>query len=145
MYIRPRYVALVGVMLLVIMAWNLPNRTVEQIKIAIGGVFLPLFGLASSSQQVLYKAEKTVTPRSSLLAEIEQLRLENQKLHIQNQQNEEVARENQRLREALGMMKTSPSKLKLARVIGRDPSNWWLGLRIDLGQLDGIKPNLAVR
>jgi rod shape-determining protein MreC len=43
------------------------------------------------------------------------------------------------------MMKSSPTKLKLARVIGRDPSNWWLGLRIDLGQLDGIRTNLAVR
>jgi rod shape-determining protein MreC len=132
-------------MLLVLIAWNLPNRTVEQIKIAISSVFLPLFGLASSTQQIAQKVEKATVSRSTLVAEIERLRLENQQYQMQQQQTEELVRENQRLRDALGMARAVPAKFKLARVIGRDPANWWLGLRIDLGLQDGIKPNQVVR
>jgi len=132
-------------MLFVLIAWNLPNRTVEQIKVAVSSLFLPLFGLASSTQQLSQKVEKAVVSRPILLAEIERLRLENQNLLMQQQHAEEVAIENHRLRDALGMAQNSPAKLKLARVIGRDPANWWLGLRIDVGTQDGIKPNQIVR
>jgi hypothetical protein len=35
-------------------------------------------------------------------------------------------------------------RVKLARVIARDPANWWRSLEIDLGSRDGLRPNLAV-
>ena len=35
-------------------------------------------------------------------------------------------------------------KLRLGRVIARDPANWWRSVQIDLGSRDGIKPNEPV-
>ena len=35
-------------------------------------------------------------------------------------------------------------KLKLARVVLRDPANWWRTVQIDLGSRDGLRVNLPV-
>jgi rod shape-determining protein MreC len=35
-------------------------------------------------------------------------------------------------------------KLKLARVVLRDPANWWRTVQIDLGSREGVRENLAV-
>ena len=56
----------------------------------------------------------------------------------------ELENENGRLRQALGFKQNSPWKLKLARVIGREPSNWWKMILINVGSNDGIKVNQTV-
>src|SRR5258706_505406 len=58
---------------------------------------------------------------------------------------QELERENERLRGLLGFQKTSPSKLKAAHIIARDPANWWRNVRIDLGKRDGVRVDLPVR
>jgi hypothetical protein len=42
---RGHYIAFAGVIVLTIIVLKLPPRTATQIKLAIGSVFLPLFGL----------------------------------------------------------------------------------------------------
>ena len=56
----------------------------------------------------------------------------------------ELENENGRLRQALGFKQNSPWELKLARVIGREPSNWWKMILINAGSNDGIKVNQTV-
>jgi rod shape-determining protein MreC len=141
---RPRIIAISVVLLLVVVVLNLPERWTSQLKFVIGGFFIPLFGLAGSSQSLVSKAGDTLAPRSALVQEIETLRLENQSLQIRLTQAAEIQRENDRLRSQLGIARQYAWKLKYAQVIGRDPANWWRAVHIDLGARDGMQPDLVV-
>ena len=141
---RPHYIALGLVVLLTLIILNLPSRTAARFKLGIGSVFLPLFGLASSAHQLAVAAGDTVMPRSELLKQLENVRQENQQLRIQAMQTEGAFRENTRLRQLLGWQRQTPWKLKLAKVVLREPSNWWRTLQIDLGSRDGLQVNQPV-
>ncbi len=141
---KPQYIALVLVAVVALIIFNLPSRTMSRFKLALSGMFFPLFGLAGSSQQAFQKTGNIILPRSVLTKENERLRLENEQLKIQLMQNTELHRENSQLRQSLIWQKQSPWKMKLARVIARDPANWWRTIQIDVGSNQGIRPNLPV-
>ena len=141
---KPQYIALALVAAVALIIFNLPAQTMSRWKLAISGVFLPLFGLAGSSQQLLKKSGNTVLPRSVLVRDSERLRLENEQLRIQSMQNAELLRENSHLRESLAWQRQTPWKLKLSRVVARDPANWWRTIQIDVGATQGIRTNLPV-
>ena len=141
---RPHYIALGVVVLLTLLVLNLPASTTARLKLAVGSLFLPLFGLAGGAQQTVGKVGDALTPRSELLRANEILRRDNQQLRLQAAQAEEAARENVRLRQLVGWQKQKPWKLKLARILLRDPANWWRTVQIDRGSLDGLSNNLPV-
>ena len=64
---RPHYIALGLVVLLTLVILNLPSQTTTRFKLGIGSLFLPLFGLASSSQQLAGTAGEAIVPRRELL------------------------------------------------------------------------------
>jgi len=136
---RPHYIAIGTVVLLALILLNLPSHTVARLKLAVGSVFLPLFGLANSADQVANKAGDAITTRSELLRQNESLRRENQELKLQAMQAQETARENLRLRQLVGWQQTKPWKLKLGKIVLRDPGNWWHTVQIDLGSRDGVR------
>ena len=143
--VRRPHLVIFGVALLLTLAiWILPSRTATQLKQAISGLFLPLFGLSESAHKAVERAGNTIVPRAELLRQIDQLQKLTQELQIRAMQGDEAARENARLRQYLGWQKQAPWKLKLARVVGRDPANWWRTLKIDLGNRDGIAVNAPV-
>ena len=45
---------------------------------------------------------------------------------------------------SLGWQRQKPWKLKLAKVVLREPANWWRTVQIDLGSRDGCRVNLPV-
>jgi rod shape-determining protein MreC len=141
---RPHYIALGLVVLLTLLVLNLPASTAARLKLAVGSLFLPLFGLAGGAQQTAAKAGAALTPRSELLRANELLRRDNQQLRLQAAQAEETTRENTRLRQLLGWQKQTPWKLKLAHVLLRDPANWWRTVQIDRGSMDGLSNNIPV-
>lgn len=141
---RSHYIALGVVALLTLILLNLPSHTTARLKLAIGSLFLPLFGLANSSDQLANKAGDAITTRSELLKENDALRRQNQELQLQAMQAQDTARENARLRQLFGWKQTHPWKLKLAKVVTRDPSNWWRTVQIDKGTLDGLSNDLPV-
>ncbi len=141
---RPIYIAFTAVILLALALLSLPTRAAVQVKLALGGLFLPLFGLANTGHALLAKAGDSLVPRHVLQAELDQLRRENQALQIQAQQTAAIFQENARLRDELGWARKAPWKLKLARVVGRDPANWWRAIHIGLGKRDGVHPGMAV-
>ena len=141
---KPQYITLALVAVVALIIFNLPAQTMSRCKIAISGIFLPLFGLAGSSQQLLQKTGNTILPRNVLTKENEKLRQENEQLKIRLMQNTELLRENSQLRQSFDWQKQTAWKLKLARVIGRDPANWWRTIQIDLGSKQGIRANLPV-
>jgi rod shape-determining protein MreC len=86
----------------------------------------------------------TVVSRRELLRLNDDLRRENQQLRLQAMQAQETASENARLRQLVGWQRQSSWKLKLAKVVLREPSNWWRTVQIDLGSRDGLRVNLPV-
>src|SRR5207249_8669765 len=114
---RPHYIALGLVVLMTLIILNLPSQTTARLKLGIGSVFLPLFGLASSTHHVAARAADAVLPRSELLKQNENYRREQQQLRVQATHAEEVARENDRLRKLFGWQQQRHWNLKLANVI----------------------------
>ena len=138
------YVALgaVGALLLVLL--NLPAETAGRLKRAVGGVFVPLFGLSDASRSFVDAVALLAQPRSVLIAEVQRLAAENAELRVRAAQGEAARVENERLLAQIGASPTGPWKLRFARVVGRDASNLWRTLRIDSGSRDGLQPNLPV-
>lgn len=141
---RPHYIALGLVVLFALVIMNLPDRTATRLKLSLGGLFLPLFGLASSSHQLAGQAGQVLTPRSELIKQNEELRRENEQLRVQSIRAEEALRENTRLRQLYGWQQRQHWKLKLASVVLREPASWWRTVQIDLGSRNGLSNNLPV-
>ena len=141
---RPHYLALAIVVLFVLVVLNLTSQRSARLKLALGGLFLPLFGLAGSATRLSEQAGNAVVPRKVLASRVEELSRENEQLRLHALQDEETRSENQRLRKLLAFQQQTPWKVKLARVVGRDPANWWRTLRIDLGARDGVRTNAPV-
>src|SRR5664279_1918838 len=141
---RPHYIALGLVVLLTLLVLNLPSQTAARFRLGIGSLFLPLFGLADATQQMAMAAGDAALPRRELLKLIEGLRRENQELRLQALQAQETASENARLRQLVGWQRQTSWKVKLAKVVLREPANWWRTVQIDLGSRDGVRVNLPV-
>ena len=144
MFKQKNYLALGAVVLVAIILLSLPARATVRLKLAVGSWFLPLFGLASAGQQLPADLADSVLPRRELLKQIDNLRRENQQLRSQSVQTAAIARENDQLHTLFSWQKTVPWKLKLAKVVMRDPANWWRTVQIDLGTRDGLRENLPV-
>jgi rod shape-determining protein MreC len=130
--------------LLTLVLMKLPGRTAAQLKLAISGLFLPLFGLSASAQELANQASLALVPRADLIRQLEALQRENNQLRIQFGQAAGVYAENTRLRNGFGFTNRADLKLKPAQVIGRDPANWWRTIRINVGLRDGIATNAPV-
>jgi rod shape-determining protein MreC len=142
---RSHYIALGLVTVIALVILNLPARTSARLKLALGSLFLPLFGLVGASQQAASKVADSLTPRAELERQNELLRRENQQLRTQALQYSDITRENDRLAKLVAWQQRRPEwKLKLARVVMRDPANWWRTLQIDLGSLHGVRTNQPV-
>lgn len=144
MFKRAHYVAMLAVLLLVLLLFSLPESTTERVRLAISTLFLPLFGLTQSTHTAAGKIGDTVVPRSVITRELEDKRRENSELRTQAMHYQEVMRENDRLHKILQWKQQVRWEMKLARVVGRDPANWWRMIHIDLGRDDGIKENATV-
>jgi rod shape-determining protein MreC len=141
---RSHYIALAVVVVFTLILFNLPERATTRLKLGIGSVFLPLFGLANSSKELAGEAADSLVPKREVLRQNETLRRENERLRLLSLQTEQVLRENDRLRKLYGWQQQQPWKLKLANVVLQEPANWWRTVQIDLGSRDGISNNLPV-
>jgi rod shape-determining protein MreC len=144
MFKQKNYVALGAVALAALLILSLPSYAMSRLKLAIGSLFLPLFGLANTTQQLPADLADSILPRRELLKQIDDLRRENQQLEIQNLQAAAILRENEQLRTFVERQKQTPWKLKFANVVMRDPANWWHTVEIDLGSRNGLTNNLPV-
>ncbi len=141
---KPQYIALGIVALVGLILFSLPESVTSRVKLALTGLFLPLFGLSESTQSVARRAGNMVVPREDLVRELEQLRAEKQKLEFNLLQAREAVRENERLRKQAGFPASSQWKLRPARVIARDPANWWRTVFVDVGSKDGVRVDMPV-
>lgn len=143
---RPHFIALGVAGLLALVVLNLPHHTAAQLKLAIGSLFLPLFGLTKSAHEATENTGEKLTTRAELLRENDALRRTNQVLQLAAAQAEVLLRDNNRLRQINGWQEQSPwkNRLRLAHVVARDPANWWQSIHIDLGSRSGMQADLPV-
>ncbi len=144
MFERKNLFAAGAVTLTALLLLMLPSAAAIRVKLAVGGLFVPLFGAVSGARQLPDTAVEAVLPRSQLLKEIETLRRENVELLVRQQQADALAREDNELRALVGWQQSQRWKMKLARVVLRDPANWWHTIQIDVGRRDGLVENLPV-
>jgi rod shape-determining protein MreC len=141
---RPQLVAFGAVVLLVLVLLNLPDQFAARVKIAIGTLFLPLFGLVGTVQNLAGEASRAATPRAVLTRQLEELRRQNQELRLELAQARAAFDENRRLRQLAGWRQSSPWKTRVCAVLARDPATWWRGFHVDVGSRDGLRPGLPV-
>jgi len=141
---KKHFIAAATVLALTVALLSLPDETASRLKQGIKALFLPVFGLASSVPRLAQRAGDAVTPRGVLQDELARLGEENQRLQIETLELRALRDENARLRAQLSWRTNVPGQYRLARVIGRDPANWWRSLRIDAGTGEGIPTNAVV-
>ncbi len=137
MFRRAQILVLVTVGVLVLTLLNLPPSVAARLKLACGAIFLPLFGLARGGASFMDHASYAPLPRSALIAEVERLREENDRLKLESIHASEALAENTRLRAQLGAPPRGAWNRRLARVVAREPSAWWRSVTIDYGTRDG--------
>jgi cell shape-determining protein MreC len=120
---RAHYIALGLIVFVTLIILNLPGKTAARLKLGLGSLFVPLFGLANSVHQEGAKAGEVILPRSELVRQKEALERQNQELRLQLMQAEGLTRENDKLRQMLGWQPHRPWKLKPAQVVLGDPAN----------------------
>jgi len=144
MFKRKNYLALGAVVMVAVLVMSLPASATSRLKLVINSWFLPLFGLANAAEQLPADLADSALPRRELLQQINALRHENEQLKTEQLQAIATARENDQLHELIGWEKQVPWKLKPAKVVMRDPANWWHTVQISLGSRDGLRENLPV-
>ena len=117
MFRRSHYIILVSVVVLVIVLLKLPSQTVGRFKLAVSGLFLPLFGLTGSAHALSTQARQSFVTKTQLTRENEDLRRENEELKIRLAQDQSLWMENGRLRDALGWQRQTGWHVRLARVV----------------------------
>ncbi|MGC8828445.1 MAG: rod shape-determining protein MreC [Verrucomicrobiia bacterium] len=144
MFKKRSYIIVLVFILAIVVIRYLPVDISSRLKLIVGSVFVPLFGISSGIQNATETITKSIIPSDLLSSRLKQLQDENQQLKIQLMQLQNVLQENSILRSNLNWAALSQWKLKPARVIAREPSLWWRGVQIDVGSKDGIRPNLPV-
>lgn len=144
MFKRSHYIALGACALVLLVLLNLPAPASARLKLAIGGVFLPLFGLSSTGHSFVDQASYQLLPRQTLISELRRLEDENAQLRLLSAQANDAIAENNRLRTQLSLLPRGPWKHRPARIVGRDPSTWWRTLLIDYGARHGAALNQPV-
>ena len=134
-----RRVASVAVVLaLVVLGLLLSTRANEDLKRWIGWVFLPFFGASDAIEEAGERGGVYLAPRSALRDRIRGLGRENEELRLRLREMEGLREENALLRRAHEWRASRPWDLLLARVILREPANWWESLHIDAGSRKGV-------
>ena len=145
---RPHYIALGLIVVLTMVILNLPSRTTARLKLGIGSLFVPVFGLANATEHLAGRAGDAVLTRSELLRQNEALARENDALKLKVAEGEKAIEENERYRQLLGwrqgLEQRNRWKLKAASVVLREPANWWRTVQIDVGSRDGVQLNKPV-
>ena len=133
-----------ALLLLAVVLLNLPDRTTSQLKLALSSFFLPLFRIESATRSGIDRASSAVVPRDVLNRRLDEVTRENEALRVEVMRLREAERENQDLREMLAYPGLDRWEYRTASVIGQDSVNWWSTLRIDLGEADGLRPDMPV-
>jgi len=110
---------------------------------AVRVVMKPFQVLVSRTSGLFEGLARSLRSRSAVQSENERLRTEVRQLNAEVMRLREQAAEAGRLRAMLGLKEQSSEALLAARMISRDPSEWFATGTIDRGRSSGIRPGQA--
>ena len=135
-FYKSQQTAVGTVLLTVFLLLVMPEGVRARLKSAIGGLFLPALSISTTGQAALeslgqlgvsdrdpFPTNQTPDQGPGAASSITELQLENDRL----------AGENKRLRDAAEWEQRIPWETRLVRVVGRDPFNWWRRIKVNLG------------
>ena len=135
-FYKSQQTAVGAVLLTVFLLLVMPEGVRARLKSAIGGLFLPAVSISTTGQAALeslgqlgvsdrdpFPTNQALGQGSGATSSITELQLENDRL----------AGENKRLRDAAEWEQRIPWETSLVRVVGRDPFNWWRRIKVSLG------------
>ena len=146
-FYRSQQTAVGAVLLTVFLLLVMPEGARARLKSAIGGLFLPVIGISTTGQVALESlgqlgaTDAESFPTNQALGQAAGAPPTPAELQLDN---ERLAEENRQLREAVEWERRIPWETKLARVVGRDPFNWWRRIKINLGSNKGVQFNQPV-
>ena len=143
MFKRPQCIALIAAVVLVLIVLSLPTQTATHLKLGPGRVFLPLIGVASSVRALTDRAADSCYRVELCLIAWRNSARERTVAYRPVAEQRGLA-ENGKLRQAIGWQQQTSWKGRWARVVLRDPANWWRTIQIDLGLRDGAATNMPV-
>lgn len=145
MFKKTRFAALALVALVALVLLNLPAGATSRLRLAVSSQFLPFFGLARVAEDLAgVGADHLALSKRELVRQNELLRRENAELRLLAVQATNLLAENARLTQLTGWQRQQPWRLRLARVVLRDPANWWRTVQIDLGSQHGVRADMPV-
>lgn len=119
-------------------------RNVQRVQSGFLGLIAPFLKTGSDWEKSYKEYRAGLKKLAELESELSNLRIENEKLKALNQALQGVESENLRLKTVLGYQGQTQFALVSARVIGRNPSNWWSTVEIDRGTEDGVQKEMCV-
>jgi rod shape-determining protein MreC len=125
----------------VLMAWDARESQSNQRLLRVWGQTVADFvqsPVTSVSSAVSGYFDRFVTLRSAQ-DENAQLKQKIQELEVELQGKQDLTNENERLKNLLQLKQESKSQVLPAKIIGRDPSNWFNDSIINRGTADGVK------
>ncbi|MFA6561272.1 MAG: rod shape-determining protein MreC [Verrucomicrobiia bacterium] len=143
--LRRSYLALLGTIILsLVLYFALPAGPSLRLRSLVTQLFSPVLSMSAALQHWWDASRQEVQSRTALLEQNHQLR-EQIALQMQDRLRlTELEDENRRLRDMAGFRQAVGSRLKPARITGRDPSNWWKTILLDIGSNDGVSEGCAV-
>ncbi|SHH60861.1 rod shape-determining protein MreC [Caloranaerobacter azorensis DSM 13643] len=133
-------VALVAIILLIIIGLTSKNRqSITSIENIAGKIVTPVQGLFYTVDQKITNAIKSVTNVFKLKAENEKMKAEILKLKAENRKMEDIISRAEYLKNEAIMLEKSKYNFIKAKIIGKDPGNWFDRFIINKGSRDGIK------
>lgn len=141
---KPQLIALGVMVLATVVLLKLPSRAAANLKLALAGFFLPAYGVAETAADAANAATYNVLPHHVLVTRILELERSLAEAEALRMQSDALLQENNRLRAQMDLPRQLRWRLKPARVISRDPANWWRTIHIDVGSRDGITNGLPV-
>ncbi len=138
-------VAFIGFTLFCIISLSVQSTTFTLTLEGIGSAFVMPFQKGYDSLQGgLKKMWAGFTELSQVREELKKTREKLQRYESLTEEFSEVKRENERLRNLLGMKERITFESVPASIISKDPDNWFRTLIINRGTSDGIKENMPV-
>lgn len=123
---------------------NLPDSASRRVKGAVRDGISPLQAVLRGGVRELREIFRYVRGIGDLALENRALSEEIVYLRGEMRMANELARDNQMLRDLLGFVQRFPNKLISCEVIGRDSTGWWQTARLDKGSLAGVAEGRAV-
>lgn len=136
--------AVFGLLLVLLVITNLKFPFAERVKQTLSDGFNPFLVFASRLENSASFLMGRTKKYSDLQLENTELARKVTEMEARAAQVGELERQNHDFRAMLDFKDRTELKLVSAKIIGRDPSNWWNTMMVDRGKVDGITRDMPV-